>query len=365
MVNERRIRALIVEDDYLVSEMVRGLLEECGYTVLGLAVNGSEAVEMTATLKPDVVLMDIRMPDMDGIEAARRIRQRCPTPVVILSAYETPELLREASAAGVGAYLVKPPNAQAIDRAVTIAMARFRDLQELHALNEDLRARNEELDAFAYIVAHDLQNPLSLVIGFAEAVRKYYQTMSVQEIEECLRTIEQTGHKMSETIDKLLLMARARTADIEMKPLDMGKIVAGVQQRLAHLIEQHQATLYLPKTWPAALGQELLVEEVWLNYLGNALKYANQPPNIALGGEKQADGQVCFWVRDNGPGIPPDRQEDLFKPFTRLGQGGGKGYGLGLAIVQRFVARMGGRVSVESEVGRGSTFKFTLPAADR
>lgn len=363
--NRHQTRVLIVEDDYLVSEMVRGLLEESGYVVLGPAVNGYEAVEMTALLKPDVVLMDIRMPDIDGIEAAQRIRQRCPTPVVILTAYDAPELLRQASAAGVGAYLVKPPNAQAIDRAVTIAMARFEDLQHLQALNEDLRARNEELDAFSYIVAHDLQNPLSLVIGFAEAVRKYYQTMSVQEIEECLRTIEQTGHKMSDTIDKLLLLARARTLDIEMKPLDMASIVAGVQQRLAHLIRQQQAAIHLPATWPAALGQELLVEEVWMNYLSNALKYAGQMPNIEVGGERLSDGQVCFWVRDNGPGILPDKQGDLFKPFARLDQGGGKGYGLGLAIVQRFVARMGGRVSVESEAGRGSTFKFTLPAADR
>jgi len=132
-------RVLIVEDDALVSEMIQGLLEKMWYVVVGRAVNGLQAIEMTQSTRPDVVLMDIKLPDMDGIEATRHIYESCPTPVVVLSAYDTPELVERASAAGVGAYLVKPPDMHKIERAITIAMARFDDLMELRRLNAELQ----------------------------------------------------------------------------------------------------------------------------------------------------------------------------------------------------------------------------------
>ena len=143
MSNQQDVRVLIAEDDYLNCEMIRGLLEEIWYTVVGEAADGLETVEMTQSLQPDVVLMDIKMPDMDGLEATRLIFERCPTPVVVLTAYETMELVEEASAVGVGAYLVKPPNAREMERAITIAIARFDDLMELRRLNAELQAGNE------------------------------------------------------------------------------------------------------------------------------------------------------------------------------------------------------------------------------
>jgi CheY-like chemotaxis protein len=136
-------RVLIVEDDSLVSEMIRGLLEERWYVIAGKAVNGLQAVEMAQSAQPDVILMDIRLPDMDGIEATRHIYESCPTPVVVLTAYDTPGLVERASAAGVGAYLVKPPNLDEIERAIAIAIARFDDLMELRRLNTELQADNE------------------------------------------------------------------------------------------------------------------------------------------------------------------------------------------------------------------------------
>jgi len=139
------VAALIVEDNALVAEMVRGILEEIGHTVAGKALDGQQAVEMTVSLRPDVVLMDLGLPDINGIEATRRIFQRCPTPVVVLSALETPELVEEASAAGVGAYLVKPPNPKEMERAIMVAMARFDDIVELRHLNVELQERNQEL----------------------------------------------------------------------------------------------------------------------------------------------------------------------------------------------------------------------------
>jgi AmiR/NasT family two-component response regulator len=135
---QKEIRVLVVEDDHLVSEMVRGTLEEVGYLVVGEAIDGREALEMVARLSPDVVLMDIKMPDMDGIEATRQIMEANPVPVVALTAYENPELMREAVDAGLGAYLVKPSTAREMERAITVAMARFDDIVELRRLNAKL-----------------------------------------------------------------------------------------------------------------------------------------------------------------------------------------------------------------------------------
>ncbi len=132
-------RVLIAEDDLLISDTLQEILAESGYTVIGEAQDGRQAIELTQTLQPDVILMDIKMPKMDGLEAARQIQERCPTPIVIMTAHETSELVAQAGAAGVGAYLVKPPRQSDIKRAINIAMTRFEDMMELRRLNGELQ----------------------------------------------------------------------------------------------------------------------------------------------------------------------------------------------------------------------------------
>ncbi|MFN8458655.1 MAG: response regulator [Anaerolineae bacterium] len=144
---QKEIRVLVAEDDPLVSEMVQGILADLGYRVVGEAIDGQQVVELTQRLQPQVVVMDIEMPLVNGIEATQHISHTCPTPIVILTAYETPALLAQATVAGIGAYLIKPPKAQELDRAIAIAIARFNDLIELRRLNAELHARNEELQA--------------------------------------------------------------------------------------------------------------------------------------------------------------------------------------------------------------------------
>lgn len=135
----KKTGVLIADDDPLVSEMIRGTLEDLGYHVAGEATNGGEAVELTRLLHPDIVLMDIEMPAVNGIEAARQIHLICPTPVVMLTAYETPALVEQASTAGVGAYLIKPPRARELERAITVTIARFNDMMTLRQLNQELQ----------------------------------------------------------------------------------------------------------------------------------------------------------------------------------------------------------------------------------
>ena len=349
------MRVLIAEDNFMVREMIRGRLADAGYTVAGEASDGAMALNLVRTLQPDVVLMDIEMPDIDGIEATRRIHQLCPTPVVMLTAHETPELVRQASQAGAGAYLVKLPKSTEIERAITIAMARFDDMVELRRLNE-------ELDAFAHTAAHDLQNPLNLIINYAALLDE--ETRLSGDHQAYLTALMRNAQRMYNVIEELLLLAGVRKAKVALKPLNMGRIVAEAQLRLTHLIQESHAEFYFPEQWPTALGHAPWVEEVWVNYLSNGIKYGGQPPRLRLGATERSDGTISFWVRDNGPGLSSEQQLLLFTPFTRLDQVRATGHGLGLSIVRRIVGRLGGEVGVESEgiPGRGCKFFFTLPA---
>lgn len=244
-----------------------------------------------------------------------------------------------------------------------IAIDNARLVEALRQRTAELEARNEELDAFAHTAAHDLKAPLSRIVGFAEVMEEDHTTLPVEDVRYYLHRMAQSGRKMSNIIDELLLLSEVRKMEVEMRPLDMASVVAEALQRLAYMIEEDHAEIIVPDAWPVALGYGPWVEEVWVNYLGNAIKYGGHPPRVELGAVTRADGQVCFWVRDNGLGLAPEDRSRLFKPFTRLDEVRAKGYGLGLSIVRRIVDKLGGEVGVESEVGHGSTFHFTLPAA--
>ncbi len=241
------------------------------------------------------------------------------------------------------------------------AIANARLFQALQRRTVQLQARNEELDAFAHTVAHDLKAPLSIIVGFGEVLEEGYTTMPAEDMRRYLHKVTQNGRKMSRIIDELLLLAGVRKMEVEMRPLDMASIVAEAMQRLAGMIEQSQAEVILPETWPVALGYGPWVEEVWVNYLSNGIKYGGQPPRVELGATAQPDSKVRFWIRDNGPGLPPEAQARLFIPFTRFDQVRTEGHGLGLSIVRRIVEKLGGQVGVKSAVGQGSVFTFTLP----
>ena len=242
---------------------------------------------------------------------------------------------------------------------------RKRAEEALRQYTVELEKRNEEPDAFAHTVAHDLKTPLGHIIGFAQVLDKQYAELPEEELRRSLRTMVQSGRKMSSIIDEVLLLVSVRRMEeVAMGPLDLAGILDEAQQRLAYLIEKHQAEIILPESWPVALGYGPWVEEVWANYLSNAIQHGGRPPRVELGAMEQADGMVCFWVRDNGPGLTPEEQARLFTPFTRLDQVRSKGHGLGLSIARRIVEKLGGQVGVESEAGQGSVFTFTLPGID-
>lgn len=230
---------------------------------------------------------------------------------------------------------------------------------------EELEHTVSELDAFADTVAHDLKNPLALVTGYISLVMSYDQDELTPELlRESLDRIQSNALKMSNIIDALLLLAGVRRTDqIHVAPIFMESVVSEVLERLSPMIASTGADITIGTDWPPVLGYAPWVEQVWMNYITNALKYGGEPPVIALGAEALPDGTVRCWVRDNGSGLTPEQQARVFKPFTRLSNRKVEGHGLGLSIVQRIITKLGGTVAVESAPDQGSEFSFNLPLA--
>lgn len=245
--------------------------------------------------------------------------------------------------------------------------------QELQTVTQQLILQNAELDAFAHTVAHDLKNPLSHVIGYAELLLEDLKTLSPMEIQRSAQTILNSSNKLNDIIESLLLLAGVHKQQVEPEPLDMASIVQEACERLYPFIQQKGAQITLPNApWPTALGYAPWIEEVWGNYLSNALKYGGSPPQLEIGFTLAAPGgatpqldvaKIMFWIQDHGPGLTLQEQTKLFVPFTRLQRLNKDGYGLGLSIVQRIVHKLGGETGVISELGQGSRFYFTLPVS--
>ena len=360
---------LIVDDLPANLRLLSQMLIKHGYKVRAV-LNGARALEAAEAVPPDLILLDIMMPEIGGYEVCRRLKMNERTrdiPVLFISALgETEDKVKGFTVGGVD-YITKPFQLEEVLARVQTHLA-LRNLQK--SLRREIAERDRliaELDAFAHTVAHDLKNPLNLVLAYAEVLVGNGEDLPPETVKDSLHAIARTALKMNNIIEELMLLSGVRKTHVQMQPLDMAEIVLEARKRLAPFIQEHNAEISLPGAWPPALGHGPWVEEVWANYLSNAVKYGGRPPCVEVGTEAQSDGRVRFWVRDNGDGISSQDQARLFAPFERLSQVRIKGYGLGLSIVRRIVEKLGGQVGVESDgvPGHGSVFSFTLPGVSQ
>ena len=221
------------------------------------------------------------------------------------------------------------------------------------------------LESFTRTVAHDLKNPASQILGYANLLADAFDEFGREEIIDHLRTVERQSSKMVKIIDALLLLASTQNLiDIPTKNIDMGVVVAEAVQRLDQNIQEKGVLISVQEVFPTVVGYMPWVEEVMVNYLSNAIKYGGQPPIVHIGSDVVENNMVRFWVRDNGKGLTQEEKTQLFQVFKRVTTSKIEGHGLGLSIVHQIVERLGGSVSVTGQLGHGSEFGFTLPAAD-
>ena len=346
-----------------------------------VAKDGKSALSTVEHVSPDLILLDIMMPDMNGFEVCQALKAQQHTydiPIIFMTALARIEDKVKGFSLGAVDYITKPFQHEEVLARITTHLS-LRKLQNqlkeeinvrkdieksLHRRTVELERRNKELDAFARTVAHDLKNPLDCIVKFIALLLEECSpnTPLTAESLEYLRWIAKSGENMLNIIDALLLLAGAsKRGIVNIAPLDMDLIVSQViQQRLGQMLEKSHGRIKIPECWPVALGYAPWIEEVWANYLTNGLKYGGNPPLLELGGEIQEDGMIRFWVRDNGEGLSEEAQTRLFTPFTRL-HPKSEGYGLGLAIVQQIIEKLNGQTGVECQLGKGCLFYFTLP----
>jgi signal transduction histidine kinase len=362
-------KILLVDDDERILETFSRHLRLEDYTVITTS-NSSEALALYAQEQPQIVFTDVRMPPPDGFAILRAIREQSPdAEVILITGHGDMNLAIEALRTGASDFIPKPFDPDMLTAALYRAQERLRLKRELYLANRalthyaaDLEARNIELDRYNHTVAYDLQSPLHLIIGYAELVKEQYNRLP-EDFQKHINAIARNGRRMHQIIKELLLLADVRKVDeLDLRPLNMGRIVAEVQQRLAYVIEQSQAELFLPTDWPVVMGYGPWVEEVWANFISNAIEYGGRPPRLQLGATAQSNGMVRFWVRDNGPELTPEERTRLLTALEQGHQTQSAGRGLGLSIVKHIVEKLGGQIAIENNnrLGQGNTFSFTL-----
>jgi signal transduction histidine kinase len=356
-----RARVLVVDDNVDLREYIATLLAP-DYDVF-TAADGQEALEAVEVSVPDLVVSDVMMPRLDGFALVRELRAEQRTasvPVILLSARAGEEASVEGLDTGADDYLVKPFSAREL-------LARVRTHVELartrRAWTLELERANRELDAFSYSVSHDLRAPLRAIDGFSQALA-----------EDCSAQLDARGHdyidricrnvrRMASLIDALLELAHISRRDLRSTSVDLSAVAAAVVADLQSAHPERQVSVHIAPGLLAS-GDRALLQVVLVNLIGNAWKFTarSEQPRIEIGREPAEE--PTFFVRDNGAGFDVQAARRLFAPFQRFHRASEfEGTGVGLATVQRVIARHGGRVWADSAVGRGATFLFSLPKA--
>jgi two-component system, sensor histidine kinase and response regulator len=362
-------KILLIDDDARILETFARYLRLENYTVITTS-NSKEAFQLYLTEQPQVVFTDVRMPPPDGFAILQAIHAQAPeAEVILITGHGDMDLAINALRAGASDFIPKPFDPDSVTTALYRARERLRLKHELQTANQalvqyarELETQNTELNRYNHTVAYDLQSPLHLIIGYAELLKEQYPRMP-EDFQKYLNAMARNGRRMHQIIKELLLLTEARKAkEIKLTPLNMGRIVAEVKQRLAYMIEQSHAELFLPTDWPMAMGYAPWVEEVWANYISNAIEYGGRPPRLQLGATAQSSGLVRFWVRDNGPELTEQERTRLLSALDLGEDIQPAGRGLGLSIVRHIVEKLGGQVAIENngKFKQGNTFSFTL-----
>jgi K+-sensing histidine kinase KdpD len=250
---------------------------------------------------------------------------------------------------------------ETLTASTSIALENATLVASLREKSSQLERRNAEIDAFAHTVAHDLKSPLAAILGYSDFLIEIEYAVEREELDQVCRSIARSATKMNNIIHEILLLSGLRREGVVViAPVAMENVVEEALHRIEPLRRDRNATVVLPESWPAIESYAPWIEEVWVNYLSNAIKYGGERPEVVLSHTESADG-ISFWVRDSGPGLTEEQQRVLFQPHTRLDQAKAEGHGLGLSIVQHIVQKLGGSVALLSEPGQGSSFGFHLP----
>jgi len=379
------VNILLVDDQPANLVALEAMLQGLGQNLIQ-AGSGREALKWLLTHEVAVVLLDVKMPDMDGFETATLIRERDKsrhTPIIFLTAADQSQTQAvRGYAVGAVDYLVKPvvPEFVRSKVAVFVELAKknellrrqtqllreseqdARDVAEARAeLVRDLEHKNRELESFSYAVSHDLRAPLRRIESFSRAVQDSQAGRLDESGRRFLDRVREASQQMSQLIDDVLYLSRVTRAEMREQEVDLSGLVALLLGRMAEAEPGRQVEIRIrPGVTVTADGQLLRI--ALENLLENAWKFTGRTPAPRIEfGMTNVGGEPTYFIRDNGAGFDMAYADRLFGPFQRLHLASEfPGTGVGLATVQRVIHRHGGRVWAEGTPGQGATFHFTL-----
>jgi two-component system, sensor histidine kinase and response regulator len=375
--NEAALTLLYVEDELVtrdaVSAMVRRRFPEL---VIRTAENGAQGVQCFRELGADLVITDIKMPVMHGIEMARQIMALDKaTPVIVTSAHGDMDYFIESIEIGISRYVMKPIEVEKLFDAIQDTLDSLRVRRELKAQNDaivslnrhlaaravELEAANRDLEAFSYTVSHDLRTPLTNINGYCQVIREIYGADLNPGCLEFIDIIYGETIAMNELIKTLLDFSQVTRRELSRSSTDLSEL-ARVSASAFLLREPRREIEFQIEPDLHADCDPDLMKVVLDNLLGNAYKYTGKIEHALVQfGRLEGSGEQVFYVRDNGAGFDMAQADKLFSAFQRLhSQREFNGFGIGLATVQRIVQRHGGRVWAEGAEGTGASFYFTL-----
>jgi light-regulated signal transduction histidine kinase (bacteriophytochrome) len=239
-----------------------------------------------------------------------------------------------------------------------------REVEERRSIEEELRRSNADLEQFAYVASHDLQEPLRMVASYADLLAQRYQGRLDDKADKFIHYVTDGARRMQRLVADLLAYSRVGSQGAHLKPVVMADIVKSVLLSLGPLIRETDAIVEVTTPLPTVLADDLQLMQLLQNLIGNAIKFrSDRPPRVAIAAARHED-RWRIAVQDNGIGIEPRFAERIFQMFQRLHENGRyEGSGIGLAIAKRIVERHNGKIWLEPTDGGGTTFYFTLGAA--
>jgi len=370
--HNKKYQVLIVDDIAENLKILSNVLFEQDLEI-SFAINGMQALETVSISPPDLILLDISMPEMDGYEVCKRLKADAKTkqiPVIFLTARTNSEdIIRGFEVGGVD-YITKPYNhTELISRVFThLELKTSRDIIAQQV--DELKQLNSAKDTFLSIMAHDLKNPFNTVMGFSELLLKNEDKLPKEKIRKYYSYIYNSARSGFTLLENLLQWARMQTGSLQVIPvsIDIEEIIKKVLEFILPTAAQkniHISPISVEKNMPVFFDKEM-VHTVLRNLLSNAVKFSHEGGEITIGIDN-TDIKTIVSVTDKGVGISETNRAKIFTINQQLsteGTASERGTGLGLILCKEFVEKNGGELWFESEQGKGSTFYFSMPHSE-
>jgi CheY-like chemotaxis protein len=360
---------LIVDDTPVNLQMLSDLLDDKEFKVREV-LNGMQALLVAEKEKPDLILLDIMMPEMDGFEVCRRLKENqdlMDVPIIFISALNDSCDIVKAFNAGAADYITKPFRAEEVKARVTTHLKLYQQKKEIQEQSIVLQKLNAEKDKFFSIIAHDLRGPMSGFMQITELLADKKRDLSAEEVSEMTDNLKHSARNTFNLLENLLEWSQIGKglSDFNLEQINLNKIVTECINILAAQARGKGIKLVDEiSNETEVIADKNMLQSVIRNLFSNAIKFTRKGGKVSISAQTAENNQILVSVKDNGIGMTEDLRNELFHigaNTKRPGTQGEKSTGLGLLLCKEFVEKQGGKISVESKQKIGSVFSFILP----